>query len=129
RSAWPHWRAAAQPRHTGCHRLLVDAALSQGIPFGPPGDRDAAHYLVAGPEPHHPDQAPPGKGPRLRHDLEQGEGRGSAQDHHPGPSGKACRGSRQPAHRDRKSTRLNSSHVKISYAVFCLKKKTKKKTL
>src|SRR5690606_38693375 len=28
--------------------------------------------------------------------------------------------------KDRKSTRLNSSHVKISYAVFCLKKKTKK---
>src|SRR5690554_7477104 len=27
---------------------------------------------------------------------------------------------------DRKSTRLNSSHVRISYAVFCLKKKTKK---
>src|SRR5690554_7398632 len=29
-------------------------------------------------------------------------------------------------HRDRKSTRLNSSHVRISYAVFCLKKKTTK---
>src|SRR5699024_11340657 len=29
-------------------------------------------------------------------------------------------------HRDRKSTRLNSSHVSISYAVFCLKKKTTK---
>src|SRR3989442_6203215 len=27
------------------------------------------------------------------------------------------------AQRDRKSTRLNSSHVRISYAVFCLKKK------
>src|SRR5437870_13656950 len=27
------------------------------------------------------------------------------------------------SHRDRKSTRLNSSHVAISYAVFCLKKK------
>src|SRR2546426_8587795 len=27
--------------------------------------------------------------------------------------------------RDRKSTRLNSSHLVISYAVFCLKKKTK----
>src|SRR5690554_7579777 len=27
---------------------------------------------------------------------------------------------------DRKSTRLNSSHVRISYAVFCLKKKIKK---
>src|SRR5438874_8412031 len=30
-----------------------------------------------------------------------------------------------PQTRDRKSTRLNSSHVEISYAVFCLKKKTK----
>src|SRR5688572_32121243 len=29
---------------------------------------------------------------------------------------------------DRKSTRLNSSHSQISYAVFCLKKKIKKKT-
>src|SRR5437660_8053729 len=29
---------------------------------------------------------------------------------------------------DRKSTRLNSSHVAISYAVFCLKKKKKNKT-
>src|SRR5204862_6254161 len=28
-----------------------------------------------------------------------------------------------PAAQDRKSTRLNSSHVEISYAVFCLKKK------
>src|SRR5438067_9133642 len=28
-----------------------------------------------------------------------------------------------PGHLDRKSTRLNSSHVSISYAVFCLKKK------
>src|SRR5256886_5709092 len=28
--------------------------------------------------------------------------------------------------RDRKSTRLNSSHSQISYAVFCLKKKTKR---
>src|SRR5438067_7817961 len=33
-------------------------------------------------------------------------------------------------HEDRKSTRLNSSHVSISYAVFCLKKKkTKRKTI
>src|SRR5690242_21085288 len=45
----------------------------------------------------------------------------------------------QPAHRhhgghpeergDRKSTRLNSSHMSISYAVFCLKKKNIKNTL
>src|SRR6266702_1527504 len=32
-----------------------------------------------------------------------------------------------PSPRDRKSTRLNSSHVAISYAVFCLKKKKNKK--
>src|SRR5256885_7156147 len=31
---------------------------------------------------------------------------------------------RKRVHRDRKSTRLNSSHLVISYAVFCLKKKT-----
>src|SRR3712207_7755303 len=30
---------------------------------------------------------------------------------------------------DRKSTRLNSSHANISYAVFCLKKKKKKKLI
>src|SRR2546430_6873798 len=35
---------------------------------------------------------------------------------------------RPSATRDRKSTRLNSSHSQISYAVFCLKKKKKKKT-
>src|SRR5699024_12458120 len=43
----------------------------------------------------------------------------------------------EPSHRrvltyqgtlDRKSTRLNSSHVSISYAVFCLKKKSHRKT-
>src|SRR5205807_3497574 len=41
----------------------------------------------------------------------------------------ACRTSirayRERARRDRKSTRLNSSHLVISYAVFCLKKKKK----
>src|SRR5690606_39970921 len=36
------------------------------------------------------------------------------------------RGISGPMTADRKSTRLNSSHVKISYAVFCLKKKTHK---
>src|SRR6266540_5696055 len=41
-------------------------------------------------------------------------------------------GGRGPLHRlpprDRKSTRLNSSHITISYAVFCLKKKKKTTT-
>src|SRR5689334_23906148 len=40
----------------------------------------------------------------------------------PGVRGISGRSSRRP-HRDRKSTRLNSSHSSISYAVFCLKKK------
>src|SRR5947207_6656088 len=35
--------------------------------------------------------------------------------------------SRRRSRRDRKSTRLNSSHTVISYAVFCLKKKKKEK--
>src|SRR3989442_8132152 len=39
-----------------------------------------------------------------------------------GADGSAIRRDR-PGCRDRKSTRLNSSHVRISYAVFCLKKK------
>src|SRR5690349_21921022 len=39
------------------------------------------------------------------------------------PSSRATRS----VSRDRKSTRLNSSHVEISYAVFCLKKKKKEK--
>src|SRR5438034_3439125 len=37
------------------------------------------------------------------------------------------RGAARSAAGDRKSTRLNSSHTVISYAVFCLKKKKKKK--
>src|SRR5256886_8579827 len=44
--------------------------------------------------------------------------------------GDSCAESRRPEHElqpDRKSTRLNSSHSQISYAVFCLKKKKKKK--
>src|SRR2546430_6092266 len=47
---------------------------------------------------------------------------------HPRAASAWCRGSarcRCPARADRKSTRLNSSHSQISYAVFCLKKKTK----
>src|SRR5207249_12294090 len=49
------------------------------------------------------------------------------------PAGNSLPGRRFPIlaenraqRRDRKSTRLNSSHVSISYAVFCLKKKKRK---
>src|SRR3712207_8209725 len=40
--------------------------------------------------------------------------------------GRGGEGRRPLGHEDRKSTRLNSSHANISYAVFCLKKKNKK---
>src|SRR5690242_21791628 len=50
----------------------------------------------------------------------------------PEPTVRPCRSTVRPtrpssALGDRKSTRLNSSHMSISYAVFCLKKKKKKK--
>src|SRR5690606_41978678 len=61
----------------------------------------------------------------------QGEG-GAASARRPPPAPVNLRAVRRvrrgaPEGRDRKSTRLNSSHVKISYAVFCLKKKTTKR--
>src|SRR5438477_9585676 len=46
-----------------------------------------------------------------------------------GPAAHLSMGTTQSASRDRKSTRLNSSHMSISYAVFCLKKKKNKQYL
>src|SRR3712207_8330559 len=43
---------------------------------------------------------------------------------HPDVANQQC-----PWREDRKSTRLSSSHANISYAVFCLKKKTQRRTL
>src|SRR5438045_8004678 len=48
-------------------------------------------------------------------------------ENHRGPQS-ALLGGEAEAGEDRKSTRLNSSHLGISYAVFCLKKKRKNKT-
>ena len=44
-----------------------------------------------------------------------------------GPNGTPDNPQGVPVFADRKSTRLNSSHTVISYAVFCLKKKKKQK--
>src|SRR6266540_179284 len=53
----------------------------------------------------------------------------SARRHHLAPDDRAPHPRRRPRTReDRKSTRLNSSHITISYAVFCLKKKKKNKS-
>src|SRR3989454_9343899 len=64
-----------------------------------------------------------GLGPPVRPARGPGQRRGSRG----GPAVRARDGprtrGRARVHRDRKSTRLNSSHLVISYAVFCLKKK------
>src|SRR5438270_8501014 len=56
--------------------------------------------------------------------------RGRSGGSRPGRSARAGNGARgqdrRGGGRDRKSTRLNSSHSQISYAVFCLKKKIKR---
>src|SRR3712207_7313034 len=64
---------------------------------------------------------PAARAPRPRRPGEEGQRRGRLRPGYAGRAGHAAhpRG-RRP---DRKSTRLNSSHANISYAVFCLKKK------
>src|SRR3712207_7109724 len=62
-----------------------------------------------------------GQGERSRLGLEQRLGFG--EEPHRRLPGLMRRGERRHVGQDRKSTRLNSSHANISYAVFCLKKK------
>src|SRR3712207_7017982 len=64
-------------------------------------------------------RVPSGLGPRSRPDRQTG---GWVDGAAPGGEG-ASRRPRRWGRADRKSTRLNSSHANISYAVFCLKKK------
>src|SRR5690606_41464905 len=61
---------------------------------------------------------------RRSSDLGSMNGSTQQQPKYPDNNPKTLAGSKKVPARDRKSTRLNSSHVKISYAVFCLKKKT-----
>src|SRR5690606_41898464 len=56
--------------------------------------------------------------------LDPGQGFVLLNDHDPVPLYYQFQAEKPGLVEDRKSTRLNSSHVKISYAVFCLKKKT-----
>src|SRR5690606_39985620 len=91
---------------------LVGPLPQDGVAVGPDGQDHAGLTCLALPCP----SAPPGD-----------TGRASTAAGSPGP-GPPAAASTDPAavpfREDRKSTRLNSSHVKTSYAVFCLKKKT-----
>src|SRR5438034_7921319 len=68
-----------------------------------------------------------GRGKRLvsrQNDLHPGEAaEGESQCGGAAPAALRCGSDSRRGQRDRKSTRLNSSHTVISYAVFCLKKK------
>src|SRR3712207_8935754 len=75
--------------------------------------RDPDDYLRDAPFAHQPPEKD--REVRARHDLE-----GS------GNNPPRIRDGDAAVHLDRKSTRLNSSHANISYAVFCLKKKKTK---
>src|SRR3712207_7007572 len=59
---------------------------------------------------------------------QQGRTRGGAE-RQPAGRGEDGVAHGEPGEQDRKSTRLNSSHANISYAVFCLKKKNNQKVL
>src|SRR2546426_2550618 len=65
-------------------------------------------------------RSPFGRRPAVLDSFLQGR-----RDKHPKPAHRAS----APGQQDRKSTRLNSSHLVISYAVFCLKKKKKRKLM
>src|SRR5690242_21552884 len=106
-------------------RVPTDAeilALGLVLPFGMANDRGS---------PNHCGRSPRGPGRRDRRVLP----REPPPDHRvmAGPASEQDRqslgvGERRPpvgGAQDRKSTRLNSSHMSISYAVFCLKKKNK----
>src|SRR5690606_42062570 len=89
-------------------------SLHDALPIYPPRTDDARPRRVE-PDRH---------GPVGLHPQRTGAARVLARRH------RAPAGPRSGGHagQDRKSTRLNSSHVKISYAVFCLKKKTRNKS-
>src|SRR3989442_15412212 len=88
-----------EAREVPAHDLL---ALHAGITVGDEPERDTSRPQA----------------------LERGEGVGEERPRGTSAVGEVGRHPRgQAVAEDRKSTRLNSSHVRISYAVFCLKKK------
>src|SRR6266498_4301022 len=108
--AVPLHRVGVEARLAGGPRAGDVVAPADGLVAGP-ARSDAA--VERGPLPVHPLD--------VLHDVDLADAR-------PVPPVAAVGGTEHPERRpvpDRKSTRLNSSHVRISYAVFCLKKKKK----
>src|SRR5437899_5030949 len=104
---------SSRRRHTRCLSDWSSNVCSSDLPFPVVTDHGPG-----------PDRQPPGRGvPAVRVPRPR---RRAVEPLQPGP-GPPLRRRRLPELRskDRKSTRLNSSHLGISYAVFCLKKKKK----
>src|SRR5207249_12295201 len=107
------------------HTLIVSSFLSQLLPRPP--SPTLFPYTTLFRSPTHPVPHPrrrPGSRACATRSARSDRGsaalgRHSALRRPPAPPARPPR----PSPRDRKSTRLNSSHVSISYAVFCLKKK------
>src|SRR5438105_12158246 len=108
RAHWNAHRALGQARD-----LLADKAQRAGD--FQPADVGSRHHVSVF-----------GDGDRHVRELEDAAGMVGA--HVAGDAAGARRRTDEARLRDRKSTRLNSSHEWISYAVFCLKKKKKKTT-
>src|SRR2546430_13106491 len=92
-------------------------SLPAALPIGEPAAQAATHGGRYGKE-----QRPPR--PEGRAGRSTGDGRSAPRPGDAGPGGgRSGELGQRPAgrERDRKSTRLNSSHSQISYAVFCLK--------
>src|SRR5256885_2465157 len=119
-----YWRASMGSRHL--RRTWMARAYALGLriaALGDPLEQHRGQVALGGVREHGENHRALGS---LAGDLESGckrRARGNAAEN----ALAACEGARG-LHRlrvDRKSTRLNSSHLVISYAVFCLKKKKK----
>src|SRR5699024_8960336 len=100
-----------------CPRSRLD------VPGGPAGARRARSGCRGGVVRFDHVRTSPAELRRSRHPSGGGDsGGGGPRDHRDGPGGGRDHRDRR-GEGDRKSTRLNSSHVSISYAVFCLKTK------
>ncbi len=93
--------AAGQSRHPGCPRGFRGAPLSQGVSERSEGDREPGPIVEAPSQRRHPAHQAAAKGARLPQDLEPGEERIAAQDHHPLAGGKARASARALGHASR----------------------------
>src|SRR2546426_7547115 len=93
----------------------------------PPRKNSARRFLLSAPRPARPGPAAPAVFPAFpREKLQPDFGRPRLGEVRSTRRRRDLRARRELRPLDRKSTRLNSSHLVISYAVFCLKKKKKK---